>query len=445
MSFFPGDSQVFGPLLVDPEVAALFSDEAFVRRMVEVEAALARVQGELGVIPEEAARRIDAEATSFAPDLTDLGESTRLGGVPVMGLVRQLRGAVGGDEASYVHWGATSQDVMDTALVLQLRDGTALLETKLRVLVHDLADLAETHRDTLVLARTRTQSALPTTFGLKVASWLAPLTRHRVRLTEMKPRFLCVQLGGAAGTLASLGAEGPAVVEGLGRELGLGAPLSPWHVQRDGLIELAGWLSLVTGTLGKMAQDVMLMGQDEVGELSEASDPGRGGSSTMPQKRNPVRSEAVVAAARHNAALLSSMHQAALHEHERGGAAWQMEWLSLPQMMALTSGAVRNASDVAGGVQVHQGRMADNVKGARGMVMAEAAAFLLSRHMGRAEALRTVREAAQSAEARGAHLIDVLEETLSADVDWSEIRDERAWLGQAGRWVEAVVAEARRG
>ena len=309
MAFSPADSRLFGPLFSDPELAALFSDEAYITRLLEVEVALAIAQEHLGVIPDGTAAQIQKAATVLAIDWNQLRQETQRDGFPIIGLLQQLRSGLG-QAASYVHWGATTQDIMDTALVLQLREALGLLEAKLRQVVANLSGLAQAHRHTLMAGRTHSQQALPIPFGLKVAGWLAPLVRHLQRLRELRPRLLVVQLGGAAGTLASLGEIGLQVSEELAKELELrGSPI-PWHTGRDALAELASWLSLISGSLAKMAQDIILLAQTEVGEVRESDDLARGGSSTMPQKSNPVLSELVIAAARTNAALLSAMHQA---------------------------------------------------------------------------------------------------------------------------------------
>ena len=234
---------IFGPLLGDAEVALILGDRASARAMVEVEIALAKVEGRLGVIDPAAAAKIEAALAEFAPDEADLARGTAAAGVPVPALVAQLRRQVGGEAAGFVHWGATSQDIVDTALVLQLRDALALLGRRLDEVLAVLARLADEHRATPLIGRTRFQQAVPTTFGLKVAGWLVPLLRHRDRLRELRPRLLLVQLGGAAGNLAAIGEQGIAVMTGLAAELGLGCPAMPWHNQRDGLAELASWLS----------------------------------------------------------------------------------------------------------------------------------------------------------------------------------------------------------
>ncbi len=281
MSISPADSALYGALFSDPDMAEAFSDAATVRAMLDVEAALARVQARLGIIPEDAAARIANVAASFEADIAGIAAGTEKSGVPIIPLVEQLRAAVGGEAAAYVHWGATSQDIVDTGLVLRLRGVADQLAAKVETLSGLLAKLADEHRGTVMAARTRSQQALPTSFGLKAAGWLSPLIDHRARLEEIRPRLLAVQFGGAAGTLAALGERGIEVMEALGAELNLAVPAAPWHVQRHGLAEFAGWLSVVTGSVAKIAQDLILLAQSEVAEVR----PGAGGGSrTMPQK-----------------------------------------------------------------------------------------------------------------------------------------------------------------
>ena len=255
------DSPLFGSLFSDPQVAQEFSDARFIQRCVEVEAALARVQAKLGVIPAEAGEQIAAASLSFQPDMERLQAGVEKAGFPIIELVKQLRAHVGGDTETYVHWGATTQDIMDTALVLQIRAVLEAMENTLVRLIKALARLADQHRATLMAGRTHSQQAVPIPFGFKVAGWCAPLLRDQQRLAEIKPRLLVVEFGGAAGTLASLGERGIEVQNALADELGLGVPLMTWHTQRDSLVEIAGWLSLVSGSLAKMAQDILLLAQ----------------------------------------------------------------------------------------------------------------------------------------------------------------------------------------
>ncbi len=324
-------------LLRDPEIEALVDDAALLRAMVDVELALVRVQARLGVIEAGAVPLLEAGLDGFVADLAGIDRGLRRSAVPVPALLEALRARVGAALGSSLHYGATSQDIVDTALVLQLRRALDLFEQRLRSTIEALITLAQAHQQTVMVARTRFQPALPTTFGLKVAGWLDPLARHLERLAQLRPRLLVVQLGGAAGTLAALGDRGLAVLQALADELSLACPAAPWHSGRDSMVELASWLTLVTGSLGKLGGDVLLLTQHEVGEVRET---GGGSSSTMPQKSNPIRSEALVTLARHNASALSGMAQAQLHLHERDGSAWQLEWLTLPPMLGATGASL---------------------------------------------------------------------------------------------------------
>ena len=442
MTVSPLDSALHGGLFSEPEIAALFSDEAELRALLRVEAALARVQGRLDVIPAKAAKRISEVAETFAPDPTSLADGTAAAGIPIPALVAALRDAVGNEEAaSFVHWGATSQDVIDSALVLRLEAALDLLEARLKAVSVVLAGLADGHRATLMVGRTRSQQAVPITFGLKAANWLAPLLRARQRLNQLRPRVLLLSFGGAAGTLAALGTRGPDVAEALAAELGLGLPPLPWHAQRDGIAELAGWLSLVTGGLGKLGQDVLLLAQSEVGELREGGAEGRGGSSTMPQKANPVSSEVLVTAARLNATLLSAIHQALPQEQERGGPGWQLEWLTLPQMVVMTGGALRQAQDLLENLEVDAERMRANLEASKGLVLAEAATFALAEHLPRPEAQALVKSACAEVRRNGRHLMEVLADSCEAPLDWVALSDPANALGAAEAFIDRVLAE----
>ena len=437
-------SDLFSRLFRDDEVAALFADERFIDCAVEVETALATVQGKLGVIPPEAAKKIIKGKLAFKADMEKLQRGVDHAGIPMIELVRQLREQVGEDAGSFVHWGATSQDIMDTALVLQIREALRLLEGNLQRLIQSLARLADQHRTTLMAGRTHSQQALPIPFGLKIAGWMAPLLRHRDRLAEIRPRLLVLQFGGAAGTLASLKESGFRVQEALAQELKLGLPLTPWHTQRDSLAELAGWLSLVTASLAKMAQDVILMAQSEVGELRESADASRGGSSTMPQKSNPMSCEVIIAAARTNASLLSALHHSMIQEHERATHGWQMEWLNLPRMVLLTAAALNKALFLGENLIVDTKRMQANVKASHGLMLAEALNFALTPTMGRVKARQLVQAACEVARDEKRHLVDVVRERTSADIDWDFLKDEAAYFGSSELFIARVLQDAAR-
>ncbi len=431
---------IFGGLFSDPETALLFSDGETVRAMIEIEVALARVQAAAGMIPAEAAERIAITAAAFDPDLGELAAGTEATGGVTIPLIAQLRAAVGGEAAGFVHWGATSQDIVDTGLVLRLRRTLDLLGGRLDGVAASLARIAKAHRRTLAVARTRSQQAVPTTFGLKVANWLVPLLRHRDRLAEMRPRLLAVQLGGAAGTLAAMGDDGIRIMEALARELDLAVTATPWHTQRDAIAELAGWLTLVTATLGKLGQDIVLLSQSEVGEVREG---GGGGSSTMPQKSNPVAAETLVALARFTAGLVGTVHQAALHELERGGAAWQLESMALPQMAVACGAALRHAGRLLDGLAIDPDRMRRNLDAANGLVLAEAASFALARRLPRDTAKAMVTGACREVETTGRHLIEVLKDKTAEAVDWDALADPANYLGAADAFVARVLKAAK--
>jgi 3-carboxy-cis,cis-muconate cycloisomerase len=424
---------VLSAVFRDDEIAAIFSEARYVAEMLAVEAALATVEARLGVIPAASGQAIVERTASFRPDLALIRSRLADDGVPVMELVRQLREHVGGAAGDDVHFGATTQDIMDTALVLQMRAALAAVEKTVGRVVDNLAEMARRYRRSVMPGRTHSQQAVPIPFGLKVVGWLAPLLRHRARLGEIRPRALAVQLGGAAGTLEPLGARGVDVAEALAAELSLSTPPLPWHTQRDALVEVAGWLSLVSGSLAKMAQDVILLGQTEVGEVRETAEEGRGGSSTMPQKANPVVSEQIVAAARANATLLGAMHQALIQEHERATSGWQVEWWALPQMFELTASALRKAELLSAHLQVDA---------SHGLMLAEAVSFALAKTMSRKAAKTLVTAACRTAQRENRHLVDVVRGQTDAPVDWQALRDEAARFGSAQAFIDRVLAEA---
>ncbi|MEE8213900.1 MAG: adenylosuccinate lyase family protein, partial [Alphaproteobacteria bacterium] len=385
--------------------------------------------------------RIAEVAESLELDPAALAPGTASAGVPVPALVAALRAAVGAEAGAYVHWGATSQDLMDSGLVLRLRAVLDALDGRLVGAIETLAALAQEHRGTVMAARTRSQQALPTTFGLKAAGWLLPLARHRERLAQLRPRLLAVQFGGGAGTLAALGEDGVEVMEALATELGLAIPPAPWHSQRDGIAELAAWFALVTGSLGKIGEDLVLLAQSEVGEVTTRGGPGGGGgSSTLPQKTNPVAAEALVTLARFNAGLLTPATEALLQAQERGGAAWALEWLTLPQMAAATGAALRLAAAALDGLVVDTARMAANLEASNGLILAEAASFALAGHMPRPEAQALVKAACAEAAESGRHLMDVLAEMSEAPLDWAGLKDPAGYLGAADALIDRILA-----
>lgn len=442
------DSPIFGALYGSDAMRAVFDDRAFCQRMLDVEAALARVQARLGIIPAEAAAAITAAADVAKLDTSEMAASLDNVGYPVVGLVAGLSRAAG-EHGRWTHWGATTQDIMDSATALQLRDGLALVRADLVALARTLAGQMQTHRSTLMAGRTHLQHALPITFGLKLANWLAPLLAHVERLDQLAPRATAVQFGGAAGTLASLGDAGVAVMEGLGAELGLAIPAAPWHVGRDGLAEAVGFLGLLCGSLAKIATDVILLAQNEVAELTEPYVPGRGQSSTMPQKRNPIASEYILASARGVQALVPLMQGAMAHDHERATGPWQAEPLAIGQGFVLAHGALRHARTIAEGMVVDAARMRANLDLTGGMILAEAVMMGLAPVLGREAAHHAVKHACDRALAQGTGLAEALaqEPAVAARLDRAGIAaliDPAKYLGSTDAFIDRVFAMSQR-
>jgi 3-carboxy-cis,cis-muconate cycloisomerase len=442
----PADSPILGTLYGSDAMRAVFDERTYFQRMLDVEAALARVQARLGIIPPDAADAIGRAARVENLRTEELATSARNVGYPVVGLVAGLSRAAG-EAGGWTHWGATTQDIMDTATVLQIRDGLALIRTALRRMVAALAAQAELHRHTVMAGRTHLQQALPTTLGLKCAVWAQPLIAHVQRLDALRPRVEMVSFAGAAGTLASLGDQGIAVMEGLGAELGLAAPAAPWHVSHDGFTETVGFLGLICGSLAKFATDVTLLAQTEVGEVAEPYVAGRGSSSTMPQKRNPIASEYILAAARTVHALVPVMLGAMAADHERATGPWQAELLVLPQAFVLTHGALEHAATIAEGMAVDAERMRQNLDVTHGLIVSEAVMMGLAPHLGRGEAHHVVKHACDVALAEGIPLADALgrEPTVTAKLGRAAVTrltDPAHYLGSTDAFISRVLSAA---
>ena len=431
MTISPFDSAMLGNLFADAEIAALFTDDAQIASMVLFEAALASAEARAGVIPETSANRIADVCREFRPDPATLAAGSASAGVPVPALVKALKAEVGGDDARYVHFGATSQDVVDTGLVLRLRDAVGIIRRRTRKLIKALIAQAETHRATVMIGRTRSQQAVPTTFGLKAAGWLAPLVRIDQRIDTLCTDLFRLSFGGAAGTLASIGDKAIEVERNLADELELPPTDMPWHSQRDVLVDFAAQLTALSGALGKMGQDLVLLAQSEIAEVQ----PGKGGgSSTMPHKSNPVQAEMLITLARFNAGQLGTFAQSQIHEHERSGASWLLEWLTLPQMVMATAASLKVNAD----------RMAANLELSRGAMLAEAATFALAEHLGRDGADKLVKDALSRSAANQSNLFDELPKLTDVGIDWAKLRDPANYIGQADAFVERVVTTARR-
>lgn len=387
------DNTLLGGLFGDADIAAWLTPAAELRAMIQFERALARAEAATGVIPAAAGPAISDALAGHAPDADELIAPTRSAGVAVPGLVRMLREAVGAPHGGYVHWGATSQDVTDTGLILRLREILPILKSRLARLTDTLAECAREHASLPMAARTRSQIATPTTFGLRIAGWRAPLARCRARLREFTPRLLVVQFGGASGNLSVLGENAIAAMEALARELDLGCPEKPWHAERDTIVELANWLAMVSGLLGRIGGDLILAGRSEAAEATAGAG---GGSSTMPQKSNPVLAESLVTLARFNAGLATQMQGALMHHEERDGPAWAGEWLVLPQMLIATGAGLTNALELAQSLAPHPANMQRIMESGGGAVHAEALAFALAAHIPLGEAQAIVKDAARA-------------------------------------------------
>ncbi|MFA4912072.1 MAG: adenylosuccinate lyase family protein [Burkholderiaceae bacterium] len=436
------ESAIFKDMFGTPAMREVFDDAATVRRYVETEVALARVQGKLGVIPEAAARAIEARADAAAIDLDVLKAETEIVGYPILPLVHQLS-KMCGPEGEYLHWGATTQDIMDMATVLQIRDALVIIDRDLQELDEILDQMAERYRDAPMAGRTHLQHALPITFGYKAAVWLLMIRRHRQRLDQLRPRVLVGQFGGAAGTLASLGDQGLAVHAALMEDLGLEASPVTWHVARDGLAEAVQFLGLVTSSLGKIALDVMLMMTNELGEAFEPFVKGRGASSTMPQKRNPISCELMWSASKTVRQHAGLALDAILQDFERATGPWHIEWSAIPEAFVLTAGSLHQAKFMLAGLEVDTARMRKNLDLSGGLIVAEAVMMGLAPHIGRQTAHDVVYDACRVAATSSRPLADVLheDEKVSGKLDRAAIDrlcDPAQYLGSAPQMVDRM-------
>jgi len=439
------DSSIFRDIFSTPAMRRVFSDENRVQRYLDIEAALARAQARLGIIPKNAAEEICRHCSADSFDFELLKKQTERIGYPVLPVVQQLVKKCRDGLGEWCHWGATTQDITDTATVLQIREALELVEGELIAIGKALAALAQRYRDTPMAGRSNLQQAVPITFGFKAATLLAGIVRHRARLKELRPRVLVGEFGGAAGTLSSLGKDGLAVQAELMKELGLGQPAIAWHTMRDCFAEVGCFLGLVTGTLGKVATDVKLMMQTEVEEVFEPFAEGRGSSSTMPQKRNPISCNYIIACTsmvRQNvAALLDAM----VEDHERSTGPWEIEWIAMPEIFLLAAGALNQARFLLEGLEVNPARMRANLDLTRGMIVSEAVMMGLGPYLGRQRAHDLVYDICRKAITTGASFLDL----LAADAEISphlgrdalaKLVDPANYLGLAGEMVDRVLA-----
>ena len=442
------DSVLFRDSFGTPQMREIFSDRAFIARCVDVEIALARAEARCGVIPAAAAQQIAETCDATTLDFDLLRRETENVGYPILPLVHQLVKQCG-EAGRYVHWGATTQDIMDTAVILQVRDGLKLVADDIAALQTILVGLCTKHRDTPMAGRTHLQQALPVTFGYKASIWLAMIDRHAERLEQLKPRLLVGEFAGAAGTLASLGDKGLEVQQAFCEELGLGVPISTWHVARDSLAEAVNLLGLITGTLGKIALDVMIMASTEFAELYEPFVKGRGASSTMPQKRNPISSELMLAASKAVRQHAGLMLDAMVQDFERATGPWHAEWIAVPESFVLTAGALHQAKFALGGLIVDGKQMAKNLGLSRGLIVAEAVMMGLAPQLGRQRAHDLVYDACRTVNERGGSLADALLAIpeIAGAIDRATIErltDPANYLGAAPRMVDRVVQTPRK-
>src|SRR6516164_8378805 len=442
-------SGIFRDIFSTEPMRRIFADENRIQKYLDIEAALARAQARLGIIPQEASDEIGRHCSAKEYDFAKLKTQTERIGYPVLPVVQQLVALCRDGLGEWCHWGATTQDITDTATILQIREALDLIEADLMAISDALAALAKRYRDTPMAGRSNLQQAVPITFGYKVATYLAAFERHLQRLKELRPRVLVGEFGGAAGTLSSLGSRGLEVQAALMRELGLVQPDIAWHTVRDCIAEVGCFLGLVTGSCGKIALDVKLLMQTEVEEVYEPFHEGRGSSSTMPQKRNPISSvyiTALVSIVRQQvAALLDAM----VEDHERATGPWEIEWIVIPEIFCLTAGALAHTEFVLKGLQVDEKKMRANLDLTKGLIVSEAVMMGLGRYLGRQYAHDLVYDICRKVVATGRPLVDLLAENteITKHLDRAALEklcDPANYLGEAGAMVDRVLATAVR-
>jgi 3-carboxy-cis,cis-muconate cycloisomerase len=443
------DSAIFCDIFSTPQMRQIFSDEARTAYCLEIEAALARAQARLRIIPEHAAREIVRQCRIENIDFARLKKQTERIGYPILGIVQQIVDLCADGLGEWCHWGATTQDITDTAAILQVRAALQLVEKEIDAIAGALADLSRRYRDTPMAGRSNLQQAVPLTFGFKTAALLAAMQRHRERLAQLRPRVLVGEFGGAVGTLASLGGDGLKVQAELMRELGLGQPDIAWHTVRDRIGEVACFLGLLTGTLGKVSMDVKLLMQTEVAEVYEPFHEGRGSSSTMPQKRNPISCLYIHATTALVRQQVAALLEAAVADHERSTGPWQIEWIALPEIFLLASGALAQTRLMLFGLEVDADRMRANLDLTRGTIVSEAVMMGLGPYLGRQRAHDLVYDICRKVAASGEPLVEVLarDGDVSRHLTRAQLEkmcDPAAYLGLAGEMVDKVLAREGR-
>ena len=443
------DSSVFRDLFTTAAMRAVWSDENRIQKYLDVEAALAKAQGRLGIIPKDAAAEIVRHCDAKNIDMAKLKAQTEKAGSPIIPVVQQLVALCKDGHGEWCHWGATTQDITDTATMLQMREALDLVGQDIDAIAEALANLAKSHRDTPMAGRSKLQQAVPITFGYKMATMLGAFERHRERLAQLRPRVLSGEFGGAAGTLSSLGKDGLKVQAELMQELKLGQPDISWHTVRDRIAEAGCFLGLVTGSCGKIALDMMLLMQTEVQEASEPTGDGRGSSSTMPQKRNPVSSVFITAQTamvkHHVAALL----EAQVEDHERSAGRWEIEWIALPEIFLLAAGALAHTHTLTAGLRIDAKKMRANLDITNGLIMSEAVMMGLGPKMGRNRAHDVVYDLVSEVAKTGRPLIDLLAENdeirkHASRKELEAMMDPANYLGVAGEMVDRVLAARKK-
>jgi 3-carboxy-cis,cis-muconate cycloisomerase len=443
--------RLFDKMFRSDAIDHIFSDQEYIQSLLQFEAALARAEAQVGVIPENDASAIANACHSHHFDIEAISVQAAHSGNAAIPLIRKLTEQVAKtnkDAARFVHWGATSQDAIDTAVVLLVRRAFEVMDHDLARISGTLAELANKHRSTPMVARTWMQQALPTTFGYVVSGWLDAILRHRARLGDLGRRNLVLQFGGAVGTLAALSGRGPLVAKALAEELHLPLPAMPWHTHRDRLVEIAAASGNCVGTLGKIAHDISLHAQTEVGELAEPVEDGRGGSSTMPHKRNPVTCASLLACALRVPGLVSTMLSAMIQEQQRALGGWQAEWETLPEIICLTGGALDRLSKMLPELQVDEARMRRNLDATQGLIFAEAVTVALGDRLGKIPAHLLLEAACKRALAENRHLKDVLREEPGlrgylTPADLESLFDTGNYLGNANEFVDGVLAQMK--
>jgi len=438
------NSEIYRDLVGTGEMRELFSDKGTLSRWLDVEAALANACAGAGVIPQSAADEIATKAHPKYINMEKLKERADIVGRAIAPMATQLAEACEGDAGSYVHWGATTQDIMDTGVILQMRDGFDIVERDLKRLTQVLCALADTHRKTLMAGRTAGQQAMPTSFGLKAAGWAMELHRHMERLNEARVRVLTGQFGGAVGTLAWLGDKGLDVQARMMAELDLAVPVLTWHTSRDTIAEAGLLFIAITQTLGKLADEIHNLARSEISEVSEAFKPGRGSSSTMAQKRNPRFAEFVVAISRMTRAHATTLMDAMVQEHERAGGPWIPEWEAIPDIFILTGGALGQSISMMDTLHVDKARMRKNLDLTQGLLMAEAVTVALARQVGKQKSHSLVTDACSEARDGDEDLLDVLTRTRAITdavppTELKDLLDPANYLGETQKIIDHVL------